>query len=162
MVEGANDISGQSGTLTIEGFSPSTAYDVEWHVFGTLGVLTIQQSNGTSNGNGKIDLTQFTHRTPDNKSRDNNRQRLAQIIITDSENESQSIAQQQTLNTILLMRFSSKKGKTTVANNLAVVMSQRQRRTILLDFDLRSPRINTLMGVWNTDGWRCVQLFVRL
>ena len=57
MVEGANDISGQSGTLTIEGFSPSTAYDVEWHVFGTLGVLTIQQSNGTSNGNGKIDLS---------------------------------------------------------------------------------------------------------
>ncbi|GMQ79264.1 MAG: polysaccharide biosynthesis tyrosine autokinase [Anaerolineae bacterium] len=62
------------------------------------------------------------------------------------------IAKQKKLKTILFASSGAKEGKTTVATNLAVVMAQGNRRTILLDSDLRSPQIHTLMNMPNAIG----------
>lgn len=43
-------------------------------------------------------------------------------------------------------------GKTTIATNLAIVMSQLGRRVILVDADLRRPRVHRAMGISNVMG----------
>jgi hypothetical protein len=55
-VDGVNGISGLSGTVTIEGFSPNTTYKIEWHEFSTQGTPIIQHSTVNSDRNGKIVL----------------------------------------------------------------------------------------------------------
>lgn len=43
-------------------------------------------------------------------------------------------------------------GKTTVASNLAVAFAQSQVRTLLVDADLRRPRVGTVFGLENAAG----------
>lgn len=43
-------------------------------------------------------------------------------------------------------------GKTTIATNLAVVMSQRDQRVLLIDTDLRKPRVASAFGLEQTPG----------
>ncbi len=47
---------------------------------------------------------------------------------------------------------SSQEGKTTAAANLGVVLAQAEKRVILVDADLRQPRLHTLFGLDNAAG----------
>ncbi|WP_412062424.1 polysaccharide biosynthesis tyrosine autokinase [Rubrivirga sp. IMCC45206] len=54
--------------------------------------------------------------------------------------------------TILVTSASPGEGKSTVAANLAVVMAQAGRRTLLVDADLRRPRVDKLFGMARSPG----------
>ncbi|MGQ9814850.1 MAG: CpsD/CapB family tyrosine-protein kinase [Candidatus Roseilinea sp.] len=47
---------------------------------------------------------------------------------------------------------SSLEDKTTAAANLGVVLAQAEKRVVLVDADLRQPRLHTLFGLDNTAG----------
>jgi polysaccharide biosynthesis transport protein len=63
------------------------------------------------------------------------------------------------IRTILVTSPASEEGKTTVAANLAVVLGQGGKRTILLDADLRRPRIHHRLNLPNRHG--LVDLFLQ-
>lgn len=56
------------------------------------------------------------------------------------------------LKTILITSPGSSEGKTTVATNLAAVMAQANKRVILLEGDLRRPRVHRALGMSNQIG----------
>ena len=56
------------------------------------------------------------------------------------------------LNTILVTSPGPSEGKTTVAANLAVTIAQGNKRVILVDADLRRPRVHRAMGMTNHIG----------
>ncbi|MCK5924233.1 MAG: hypothetical protein KAG66_25080, partial [Methylococcales bacterium] len=56
------------------------------------------------------------------------------------------------LNTILVTSPGPSEGKTTVAANLAVTIAQGNKRVILVDADLRRPRVHRAMGMSNHIG----------
>jgi len=56
------------------------------------------------------------------------------------------------LKTILITSPGSSEGKTTVASNLAAVMAQANKRVILLEGDLRRPRVHRALGMTNQVG----------
>lgn len=56
------------------------------------------------------------------------------------------------LKTILVTSPGSSEGKTTVATNLAAIMAQANKRVILLEADLRRPRVHRALGMTNQIG----------
>ncbi len=56
------------------------------------------------------------------------------------------------LKTILITSPGSSEGKTTIATNLAAVMAQANKRVILLEGDLRRPRVHRALGMSNQIG----------
>ncbi|PAP76382.1 polysaccharide biosynthesis tyrosine autokinase [Rubrivirga marina] len=54
--------------------------------------------------------------------------------------------------TLLVTSASPGEGKSTVAANLAAVIAQSGRRTLLIDADLRRPRVHSLFGMSKTPG----------
>src|SRR5215207_688332 len=58
----------------------------------------------------------------------------------------------QRLKTILITSPDSGDGKTSVAVNLALSISQRGKKVFLLDADLRKPKIHKLFGLANDEG----------
>lgn len=56
------------------------------------------------------------------------------------------------LKTILITSPGASEGKTTVATNLAAVMAQANKRVILLEGDLRRPRVHRALGMTNQIG----------
>ncbi len=56
------------------------------------------------------------------------------------------------LKTILVTSPGASEGKTTVATNLAAVMAQANKRVILLEGDLRRPRVHRALGMTNQIG----------
>lgn len=56
------------------------------------------------------------------------------------------------LKTILVTSPGASEGKTTVATNLAAVMAQANKRVILLEGDLRRPRVHRTLGMSNQIG----------
>jgi hypothetical protein len=55
-VDGIDDISGLSGTVTIAGFAANKNFDIEWHEFNSQGIPTIEYSSTTSDETGTIVL----------------------------------------------------------------------------------------------------------
>jgi capsular exopolysaccharide synthesis family protein len=53
---------------------------------------------------------------------------------------------------LLVTSASPQEGKTTVAISLAVVMAQSGSRVVLVDSDMRRPRIHTAFGIENEEG----------
>lgn len=58
----------------------------------------------------------------------------------------------QPLRTILVTSSGASEGKSTVASNLAVILSQGKRKVLLLDCDLRRPSIHKQFGISNRLG----------
>ncbi|MFZ5919772.1 MAG: polysaccharide biosynthesis tyrosine autokinase [Chloroflexota bacterium] len=58
----------------------------------------------------------------------------------------------QPIKTIIVTSPSPAEGKTTIAANLAVIIAQSGKKVVLLDADLRRPRIHRLTGVPNRLG----------
>ncbi len=56
VVDGVNNISGLSGTVTLSGFTPNSTLSVQWYEFTTQGVPDIQTSTVDANGAGNIVL----------------------------------------------------------------------------------------------------------
>jgi len=56
------------------------------------------------------------------------------------------------ITTILVSSPGPGEGKTTVAVNLAAIFSQARKRVILVDADLRRPRVHQMLGMSNREG----------
>jgi len=57
VVDGVENISGLSGTITLAGFTPDTTLAVQWHAFTTQGLPTITNSTVTTSPAGSLTLT---------------------------------------------------------------------------------------------------------
>lgn len=53
---------------------------------------------------------------------------------------------------LLVSSCSPREGKTTVSVNLATVLAQDGKRTLLVDADMRRPRVHAVFGIANTTG----------
>ena len=58
----------------------------------------------------------------------------------------------QPLKTILVTSTDAEEGKTSVVANLAVIMSQADKRVVAIDADLRRPTLHGFMGIPNNTG----------
>jgi len=58
----------------------------------------------------------------------------------------------QALETLLVTSAASGEGKSTILSNLAVTMAQGEKRTILVDADLRRPSLHQLFDAGNNQG----------
>jgi len=58
----------------------------------------------------------------------------------------------QALETLLVTSAASGEGKSTILSNLAVTMAQGEKRTILVDADLRRPSLHNLFDASNNQG----------
>lgn len=56
------------------------------------------------------------------------------------------------IRTLLVTSTGPSEGKTTIATNLAVIFSQNQKRIVLLDADLRRPKVHRMFGMANRSG----------
>ncbi len=56
------------------------------------------------------------------------------------------------LKTILVTSAAASEGKTTIATNLAITMAQGGKKVILLDADLRRPKVHAFLGLPNKAG----------
>jgi capsular exopolysaccharide synthesis family protein len=56
------------------------------------------------------------------------------------------------LKTILVTSAAASEGKTTIATNLAIVMAQGGKKVILVDADLRRPKVHVFLGIPNELG----------
>jgi capsular exopolysaccharide synthesis family protein len=61
-------------------------------------------------------------------------------------------AREKALKTIIVTSGGPEEGKTTVASNLAAVLSHSGKKVILVDADLRRPRIHRYTGISNAKG----------
>lgn len=56
------------------------------------------------------------------------------------------------LKTVLITSAGPQEGKTVISTNLAGSFAQSNKKTLLIDCDLRKPRVHTVMGVSKTPG----------
>ncbi len=74
--------------------------------------------------------------------------RLRTQILASASSDSQAVAPQ----VVLLTSAQRDEGKSTISSNLAVTIAQSGRKVLLIDCDLRLPKIHTLFGVTSKRG----------
>ncbi|WIV12083.1 polysaccharide biosynthesis tyrosine autokinase [Proteiniborus sp. MB09-C3] len=56
------------------------------------------------------------------------------------------------IKSIVITSSSSNEGKSTIISNLAITVAQTDKKILLIDTDLRKPRIHEIFGISNSDG----------
>lgn len=56
VVDGVRNVSGLSGTVRVDGFTPNTSLNLEWHEFTTEGIPSIVLDSATTGSNGELIL----------------------------------------------------------------------------------------------------------
>ena len=62
------------------------------------------------------------------------------------------VAKERNMKTLVVSSSSMREGKTTVTSNLAMVAAQIGKKVLLIDADLRKPKINTMFGIEKEPG----------
>lgn len=102
-------------------------------------------SNGNGHGkNGKrVELITWTEKP--SLLAESFRLTLASLTITDKSGASPTV--------VVVSSPGAAEGKTTVATNIAIARAETNRRVLLLETDLRKPRLADLFGLSNPRGW---------
>ena len=101
-----------------------------------LGVIPILK-------NGKMDVAKVVCEEPSSSSAESYRGVRVSVML--------SLANKPP-KTILVTSMSAGEGKTTTASNLAVSFAHAGKKTLLIDSDLRRPRLHTVFDLDNTEG----------
>jgi len=101
--------------------------------------------NGNGNGkNGKrVELITWTEKP--SLLAESFRLTLASLTITGKSGASPTV--------VVVSSAGAAEGKTTVATNIAIARAETNRRVLLLETDLRKPRLADLFGLSNPRGW---------
>jgi capsular exopolysaccharide synthesis family protein len=101
------------------------------------------------NGGKQIDFALFVHENPQSQVAESCRAIRTNLLFMSADQPAQKI---------LITSPSPQEGKTTVAINLAIVMAQSGSRVLLVDTDLRRPRVHSVFGVTSRHGISTVVL----
>lgn len=56
------------------------------------------------------------------------------------------------INTILITSSIESEGKSSIASNISIIISKKEKRVVLVDLDLRRPSLHKFFGIPNTSG----------
>ena len=98
--------------------------------------------NGNGNGHGSLDLA--TWKRKPSLLAESFRLTLASILFSGQNGDRPQV--------IAITSAGPSEGKSTVVSNLAVVLAEINRRVLVIDADMRRPRLHAIFGVSNDDG----------
>ncbi len=108
---------------------------------GLVPLGSIPRASGREND--KLELARICQESPDTPQAQGHQKTQAAVRF---------IAGQHEINNVLITSASQGEGKTTLASNLAISMALSNVRTVLVDLDLRRPRVHKVYGLPQAPG----------